>query len=1018
MATYLQGVTDFIPDYQPFQPDLNFYDNVLRTKQTQYDTNWKALNNMYGQYYNAELTRDDNIEKRDKHLKDIEFNLKRVSQLDLSLEQNVTQATQVFKPFYEDKDLIKDMAWTKNYRTQINKAMAFKGSADGERNGMYWDTGVQAIEFQREEFKNATAEDASGFGNVSYTPYVNAVKEAQKIAKEAGLSVENIEFGGKNGEWIIKTKNGQNLIEPLSSLFEATLGSDPRVQEVYATQAYVDRKSYAKTNASMFGGDENAAEMKYLEDSFNILKQKSVARYKGMQQQSRAYDARIADLEKQIQEGTGDPDTEAQLENLKMNRDVNNKNLERAKQSAEMLDDGQSSTPSTSSGFKNPYGDIKTLRMKVDNGMASTLMQKDLAEAANIFAYTNAEIDMEANPYAVNEQEHKLRMAEIAAKGDQDRLTAAYKVKAESDQKKLDNGEAFKDENGNIVPFENQEHSYLKPQGEGTATDEVDYRKVSKTIAKQHAETSGIPYMQNMLVMVDKLVASKQMTEKEASQILGHTNYKNISRQKFSDKLNKYGYYFLQNDIGYKDLSKIQSKFNSWVSNNAGSSLLKGDEFKNYTKSALAFDDYNNYLKANEQWAIKSSKAVVKNLEQGGFKYAKYLFDDKGQKRSEKEFISELMRSGNMDASDLALIRRQQQDALSRSKRNAEIDKFVSAEDMPFFAPAKYVLGPIIKGIANLDKAGPGNWLDSYVGKQLVKNYNYKELSEEVNNAYSDAKVIKPRINKLPGVPPGMIDEGTGLFTMGAAAITINPKSGKSHYVFNNVANDIFSKFDTSSDRVSFNGIGGDAFASADLKNGDAGLAMLNAIRNSMQNPKSKMDMFEVAVSPIAANQAGKSAVTFYPSAAWLKQYKSSGKEDALGTPIEDNLLTQEQYVNATKNGITFFMDGDKLENDLYKNSFSSPLAAYVESVGPYKYQDPRDPRRTFTVEKNNLGTGDFIVTNTVPLYNPNKKSYELKIIRNNVGVLGTNLETFRQQTIDSWDYATQYNSDMYNGRY
>ena len=1006
MATYLQGVTDFIPDYQPFQPDLNFYDNVLRTKQTQYDTNWKALNNMYGQYYNAELTRDDNIEKRDKHLKDIEFNLKRVSQLDLSLEQNVTQATQVFKPFYEDKDLIKDMAWTKNYRTQINKAMAFKGSADGERNGMYWDTGIQAIEFQREEFKNATAEEASNFGNVSYTPYVNAVKEAQKIAKDAGLSVPGIEFGGKNGEWIIKTKNGQNLIEPLSNLFEATLGSDPRVQEVYATQAYVDRKSYAKTNASMFGGDENAAEMKYLEDSFNVLKQQSTARYKNMQQNSRAYDAKIADLEKQIQDGTGDPDTEAQLENLKMNRDVNNKNLERAKQTAEMLDDGQSSTPSTSSGFKNPYGDIKTLRIKVDNGMASTLMQKDLAEAANIFAYMNADMDIEANPFAVNEQQHKLQMAEIAARGEQDRLTAAYKVKAESDQKKLDNGEAFKDENGNVVPFENQEHTYLKPQGKGNVTDEVDYRKVSKTIAKQHAESSGIPYMQNMLVMVDKLVASKQMTEKEASQILGHSNYKNISRQKFSDKLNKYGYYFLQNDIGYKDLSKIQSKFNSWVSNNSGSSLLKGEEFKSYTKSALAFDDYNNYLKANEQWAVKSSKAVVKELEKGGFKYAKYLFDERGQKRSEKEFMSELMSSGKMDASDLARINQLKSEQLARAKRNAAIDKSTS-----FNPVMDYIGNTLVKGIANLDKVGPGNWLDSFIGSQLSKNYNYKELSAAVNNAYSDARVIKPKINKLPGVPPGMIDEGTGLFTMGAAAITINPKSGKSHYVFNNVANDIFSKFDTSSDRVSFNGIGGDAFSSADIKNGDAGLAMLNAIRNSMQNPKSKMDMFEVAVSPIAANQAGKSAVTFYPSAAWLKQYKGGEKG-------EGNLLSEGDYKNAVANGITFFMDGDKLENDLYKNSFSSPLAAYVESVGPYTYQDPRDPRKSFAVEKNTLGTGDFIVTTQAPIYNPSTRKYDIKTIRNNVGVLGTNLETFRQQTIDSWDYLNQYNSDIYNGRY
>ena len=78
MATYLQGVTDYIPQFQPFQPDLNFYGNVMQTKQTQYDTNWKSLNKMYGQYYHADLTRDGNVSKKDNYLKQIEFNLKRV----------------------------------------------------------------------------------------------------------------------------------------------------------------------------------------------------------------------------------------------------------------------------------------------------------------------------------------------------------------------------------------------------------------------------------------------------------------------------------------------------------------------------------------------------------------------------------------------------------------------------------------------------------------------------------------------------------------------------------------------------------------------------------------------------------------------------------------------------------------------------------------------------------------------------------------------------------------------------
>ena len=58
MATYLQGVTDFIPQVQPFQPDLNFYGGLMQTKQNQYDQNWNSLNKMYGQYFYADLTRD------------------------------------------------------------------------------------------------------------------------------------------------------------------------------------------------------------------------------------------------------------------------------------------------------------------------------------------------------------------------------------------------------------------------------------------------------------------------------------------------------------------------------------------------------------------------------------------------------------------------------------------------------------------------------------------------------------------------------------------------------------------------------------------------------------------------------------------------------------------------------------------------------------------------------------------------------------------------------------------------
>ena len=69
MAQYPQGVNTFIPDYQPYEPDLNFTANVLQLKQTQYDQNWNRLNSMYGQLLNAPLTHDPHFNSHTQTLR-------------------------------------------------------------------------------------------------------------------------------------------------------------------------------------------------------------------------------------------------------------------------------------------------------------------------------------------------------------------------------------------------------------------------------------------------------------------------------------------------------------------------------------------------------------------------------------------------------------------------------------------------------------------------------------------------------------------------------------------------------------------------------------------------------------------------------------------------------------------------------------------------------------------------------------------------------------------------------------
>jgi len=604
MATYLQGVTDYIPQFQPFQPDLNFYANVLQTKQTQYDNNWKALNNMYGKLYHADLTRDGNINKRDTYLKQAEFDLKRISQMDLSLEQNVNQATQIFKPLYEDKGLVKDMAWTKNYMTERAKGESFKNAYDEKLQDRYWDVGLRDLDYKREEFKKADDATAMSFGNATYTPYVNAMSVAQDVAKEAGLSIESVKFS-PDGRWIIKNKNGEQLIEPLSKLFEARLGNDPGIQAVYNTQAYVDRKDYAKSNAALFNNDENAAEMKYLEDKFTILKRQNELRYKGLQAQNTVYNNRIDDLKKQVANKTANPGTELEIAQLEMNRDINAKVLASVEQQGKTLNNGMSSTPSTEGGFRNPYGDLNTLRFKVDSGVASMLMSKDLNEAAQIFAYKDAKTDLESNPYKVMEDKHMYNLKEIGAKEASAKRVAEYKAglaKKEALDKWLveDRGthtwEPITDANGNIVgrvarEKENETTGVTITDRDGNVTNEINMLDFANQVKKdQFAKVKQL--FQSSLPLIATLNGNGHMTNKEVAHILQEQLVAIDRYEKGKFFFNK----ILTNDIRAKyniksDMSLYQAVRDGKIPAKEATTLLAGFDDKVYSEIASASQD-------------------------------------------------------------------------------------------------------------------------------------------------------------------------------------------------------------------------------------------------------------------------------------------------------------------------------------------------------------------------------------------------------------------------------------------
>ena len=71
MATYIPGDKDYIPKLKPFTPNYKFLQDVLEVRQDRYTSNFKALNNLYNQVVNADLSIDANRKTRDSYAKNL-----------------------------------------------------------------------------------------------------------------------------------------------------------------------------------------------------------------------------------------------------------------------------------------------------------------------------------------------------------------------------------------------------------------------------------------------------------------------------------------------------------------------------------------------------------------------------------------------------------------------------------------------------------------------------------------------------------------------------------------------------------------------------------------------------------------------------------------------------------------------------------------------------------------------------------------------------------------------------------
>ena len=939
MATYLQGVTDYIPQFQPFQPDLNFYNSVLQTKQTQYDSNYKELNKVYGQYLYADLTHGENIQRKEELLKNIDVSLKKVSGLDLSLEQNVTQAVQVFKPFYEDNYLMKDMAWTKNFSNQKGRAEGLKNSLDEKQRAMYWNDGVAALDYKREEFKESSLADTLNIESPSYTNYVNVQEKALKLAKDSDLSIESVDFS-PDGKWIVKTKNGQQLEEPLSKLFEASLGSDPAIMEMYKTQSYVNRKNYSYSNAAQFGGDKNAAEMNYLETHFDRLKNEQISRNKQLQNTSNVYTTKIKDLESQIAKGNKNPKLVQELENLKQGKDINDSVLTRVQKDIDMMSEG-TRTATTSTGKENPFGDLKSLRYKIDNSIASSLMEKDLNEAAHVFAYRNAKKDIEANPYAVLDIKHQYDMqntalrnqglanaAKIRVKGDKEINMDKALVEDGSHHWDLDpNSETY----GRAVINEELMGTSVKNVNSGNVAKAMNAKKITNVITEEKTKTYAIEGVNKMNELIDKYVSSNLMTEDQANAIYGsgwNPKLKGMTRKQFAQRLAKNPNYFLNKTVGSASLEGITARFNGFMKKNANISTVNKD-MSTWSGLGQKLEEFNSYQKINEDYLKKNSKTVESILKNEGFEAAYLLYDERGNKRSKEDFYAMV------------------------SKKTK--DKYKTSGSRTYVGGTPFTMGTT------------GETIETTEG--YSKELDYDQLVKAADKAWRSTKIETPVAIDIVGLKR---NEGTGLYTTGITTIGVNHRATTTpgFRYWSQVKGDLngIDFGDPSSVQTSFKG----ANVSGLSKSGDSGEGddfvrgtnsktqiIVNALMQQSESMKSGLKNFTIGSQRVAGNDPNKSAIIIYPTKEFLEGYVKGATEK---NPSGSGSISQSEMNDMLQNGISIVQNSKNWTNQLSTKGSMTPLEAVVDYTGNYEYKDMYG-NGFATIEKNIYGSSRFKIT-------------------------------------------------------
>lgn len=192
MATFVPNVTDIYPEPALYRPDFSFLDTMLRRRQAMYNQGFAEISSKYSALA-KNLTNPYNSQVRNQFLTEAQNQLKNLSAMDLSQQQNVSAAADVFTPLYKDSNVMADLALTSHWDQQEKIAESFRLKDGGKE---YSEANLEYVRMQRQDFAKDKPESAGMYlgSKRYYSPYRDYSKKFMEAYEKFKPSVEDIEY--------------------------------------------------------------------------------------------------------------------------------------------------------------------------------------------------------------------------------------------------------------------------------------------------------------------------------------------------------------------------------------------------------------------------------------------------------------------------------------------------------------------------------------------------------------------------------------------------------------------------------------------------------------------------------------------------------------------------------------------------------------------------------------------------------------------------------------------------------